>query len=286
MIADEQKMDTGSIEQGSIERMRVGFGGFCAPALLLLASLASAHDIPSDVTAHVFVRPSGGRLQVIVRAPLRVIRDVDFPERNGGYLDVEKLSARLPDLAKIWFADFIEVREGDASLPRPRVAATQISAPSDRSFASFDEALAHATGAKPANAENLVWNQVLFDVLLEYPIRSDASDFAIRPRFDHLAARVVTALRFLPANGAERAYEFRGDPGLTPLDPRWSQSARRFVELGFRHILDGADHLLFLLCLVLPFRRFRALVGVVTAFTLAHSITLLASARGWAPGAQ
>jgi hypothetical protein len=68
-------------------------------------------------------------------------------------------------------------------------------------------------------------------------------------------------------------------------DPRWHQAARQFVELGFRHILDGTDHLLFLLCLVIPFRRLRALVPIVTAFTVAHSITLIASAYDMAPDA-
>jgi len=42
--------------------------------------------------------------------------------------------------------------------------------------------------------------------------------------------------------------------------------------------LDGTDHLLFLFCLVIPFRRFRPLITVVTAFTIAHSVTLIASA--------
>ncbi|HIG16397.1 MAG TPA: hypothetical protein EYQ31_03375, partial [Candidatus Handelsmanbacteria bacterium] len=50
-------------------------------------------------------------------------------------------------------------------------------------------------------------------------------------------------------------------------------------------ILDGLDHLLFLLCLVVPFRRFRALVPIVTGFTVAHSVTLIASAYGLAPNA-
>jgi len=59
----------------------------------------------------------------------------------------------------------------------------------------------------------------------------------------------------------------------------------RFVELGFFHILDGVDHLLFLLCLVIPIRNFRRLVPIVTAFTVAHSITLIASAFGLAPNA-
>jgi hypothetical protein len=57
------------------------------------------------------------------------------------------------------------------------------------------------------------------------------------------------------------------------------------VKLGFMHILDGTDHLLFLFCLVIPFRRFRALIPIVTAFTVAHSMTLIASAYNLAPGA-
>src|SRR5262249_11702152 len=63
------------------------------------------------------------------------------------------------------------------------------------------------------------------------------------------------------------------------------QAAWRFVRLGFAHILDGTDHLLFLFCLVIPFRRFRPLVVVVTAFTAAHSMTLIASASGLVPDA-
>jgi hypothetical protein len=55
---------------------------------------------------------------------------------------------------------------------------------------------------------------------------------------------------------------------------------------GFEHILDGADHLLFLLCLVVPFRReVKRLVWIVTAFTVGHSVTLIGSAYGLAPTA-
>ena len=82
-----------------------------------------------------------------------------------------------------------------------------------------------------------------------------------------------------------RPFEFYGDPGLVRLDPRWHQAAFQFVKLGFFHILDGVDHLLFLFCLVIPFRRFGSLVAVVTAFTVAHSITLIASAYNLAPDA-
>jgi hydrogenase/urease accessory protein HupE len=49
---------------------------------------------------------------------------------------------------------------------------------------------------------------------------------------------------------------------------------RRFFLLGVEHIATGYDHILFLLALLLVGGGLRALVGVVTAFTVAHSITL------------
>ncbi len=256
-----------------------------ATVFLALAICAAAHDIPSDATLHLFVKPEGERLQLLVRVPLKTIRDLDFPERGQGYLDVAKLAPRLPDAATLWIADFVEIYEGETRLPKPKVAATQVSLESDRSFSSFEEALRHVTGPRLDDSENVVWNQVTLDVLLEYPIRSDRSSFSIRPGLERLAARTVTVLRFLPAGGAERAYEFSGDPGRVPLDPRWHQAALRFVEMGFLHILDGTDHLLFLFCLVIPFRRLRPLILVVTAFTVAHSLTLIGSAYNLAPDA-
>jgi hypothetical protein len=81
-------------------------------------------------------------------------------------------------------------------------------------------------------------------------------------------------------------FRIEGDQGLVQLDPRWHQSMLRFLQEGFEHILGGADHLLFLLCLVVPFRReLAALVWIVTAFTVGHSVTLIAAAYGIAPSA-
>lgn len=53
-----------------------------------------------------------------------------------------------------------------------------------------------------------------------------------------------------------------------------------FLELGWRHILEGYDHLLFLAALVIVTRDWRSLLKVITAFTLAHSTTLVLSALG------
>jgi hypothetical protein len=256
------------------------------PALILVAFLlppAAAHEIPRDVAVQLWMKPAGNRLQLLARTPLAAIRDVEFPEREGGYLDIEKLSPLLRDAVKIWIADFIELREDDAPLPRPSIAAVRLSLPSDRSFSSFESAVAHFSAPPLDNSVKVVWNQVMIDTLLEYPIRSERGRFSIRPGLEGLGERVSTTLRFVTPEGPVRAYEFTGDPGLLPLDPRWHQAAFRFVGLGFRHILDGTDHLLFLFCLVIPLRRVRPLVGVVTAFTVAHSITLLASAYGIVP---
>lgn len=57
-----------------------------------------------------------------------------------------------------------------------------------------------------------------------------------------------------------------------------------FLRLGVEHILTGYDHLVFLFGLVLVGGRVRSLVGAVTAFTVAHSITLALAVLGvWAP---
>jgi hypothetical protein len=261
----------------------------CLAAALLLfwPARPRAHDIPNDVTVQAFFKPAGQRVQLLVRVPLNAMRDMDYPtpSRGSGLLDLARADAALRDAATLWVADDIEVYEEETRLAYPRVVEVRASLPSDRSFASYDEALAHVTGARlPANAEFL-WSQGLLDILLEYPIQSDQSRFSIRLKLDRLGLRTVTVLRLLTPGSAERALEFVGDPGLVRLDPRWHQAALQFVKLGFTHILDGIDHLLFLLCLVIPFRRFRALIAIVTSFTVAHSITLIASAYNLAPDA-
>jgi len=255
---------------------------------LSIAALVSAHDIPSDVTVHAFVKPDGPRLRVLVRAPLKAMRDVVFPLRGQGFLDLPKAHALLDGAAMLWIAGGLELYEGDVNLGAPTVAHARVSLPSDRSFASYEEALARVSGPPLPDDTDIPWDQAMLDVLLEYPIASDRSVFSIRPALARLGLRVVTALSFIPPGGTIRAFEYTGDPGLVRLDPRWHQAASRFVRLGFVHILDGTDHLLFLLCLVIPVfsarGRPRELVLTVTAFTAGHSATLIASAWNAGPG--
>jgi hypothetical protein len=243
--------------------------------LFWVAAMGWAHDAPPQVRVQVQLRTTPTTMRALVRIPLEAVRDVAFPEVAGGYLDVEKTAPLLPGLAKIWVADWLKVYEDGSAVAAPRVVATQISILSDRSFGVFESAEARLRAPLPENSERLFWKQVFFDVELAYAIRSAESGFAIRPDFANLGERVDTVVHF-----RDRTFLVAGDQEVFPLDPSWFQAAWLFVRLGFIHILEGVDHLLFLLCLVIPNRRFLALVGVATAFTAAHSLTLIASALG------
>jgi hypothetical protein len=260
-----------------------------APLLIALALLlplaAWGHDIPSDVTVHTFIKPEGQRLKLLVRLPLGAMRDVYFSTRPPGYLNLARIDRALRDAVTVWVLNELEVFENNNRLQDPRILNALVSLPSDVSFTSYQQALTHVTGPPLPLDTELYWNQALLDVLVEYPIQSDQSRFSIHPGFAPLGLRVVTVIQFLPPGGAVRALEFIGDPGLVRLDPHWYQAALQFVGLGFEHILGGIDHLLFLLCLVIPLRRIRPIILVITAFTVAHSITLIASAYNLAPSA-
>ncbi|MGC4074951.1 MAG: HupE/UreJ family protein [Nibricoccus sp.] len=53
---------------------------------------------------------------------------------------------------------------------------------------------------------------------------------------------------------------------------------KKFLKIGIEHILKGYDHLLFLAGLLVVTRRARSMIGIITCFTLAHSITLALAA--------
>ena len=181
---------------------------FCATAFVAALLLASAisrrrHDIPNDVTAQVFLKPAGNTLHLLVRVPLKAMSDVDFPERGPGYLDLDRVDDSLPRRGHV--VDFrlhraLRGRRPPAQVPT--VVATRMSLESDRSFASYDEALAHRHRPASFRATPVFWNQVMFDVLFDYPIQSDQSRFSINPDGrGRLGEHVVIALRFVPPGG-------------------------------------------------------------------------------------
>ncbi len=217
---------------------------------------------------------------------------MQFPVDVRGILDLEEVrsSGLLTESANRWITPNLDLFAGDAKLPAATVRAVRLSIPSDRSFTDFDRALAHMRGPPlPTATTRIVWRQALLDVLLETPLDTvnalERPRFSIDPRFGRLGLRVLVVIRYESQDGDSRVFQLAAEPGRVRLDPHWGQAGLHFVAMGFEHILGGLDHLLFLVCLVAPLRRLRQLVLVVTSFTVAHSITLIASAAGLAPRA-
>lgn len=237
-----------------------------ALAALICAAPAAAHDVPGELRIHAIVKAQDDRLRVVVRVPLGLL---NRPQAQ------DALPAAVAGIAK----DLVFLEDGK---PLPLLHGEGRFAPaSDQSFASFEQALAAVRGERlPAPADGY------FDAYLEYPLASSAQgtvavDFRVSPG---LREWLKLDLRFVARSGAVLAYEIPTGSGAVDLDPRWHQAAASFVKSGFAHIADGLDHLLFLLCLVLPFRRVSwPLIGVITAFTVAHSITLISAAYGVVP---
>jgi len=63
--------------------------------------------------------------------------------------------------------------------------------------------------------------------------------------------------------------------------PTWLETAKTYFLLGVEHILGGIDHLMFVLALMLLIHDRWTLLKTITAFTIAHSITLAAAALNW-----
>jgi len=252
----------------------------------LLAGLiapSAAHDIPNELRVHAWMRAEGERLQVLVRVPLALLLNLNLPKRGIGYLDLPNVQDQLPRAIDATTKDFAFFEDGERLTPLRGEA--RISLPSDKSFQSYEDALTSIRGAKLPDSTDVFWNQGYFDAAIEYRIRSAHSGFAIDFNVSPgLRDRLKLDLRYVTPEGAVRALELPTAAGRVLLDPRWYQAAWSFVQSGFDHILGGFDHLLFLICLIAPFRRFsRYLVGVITAFTVSHSITLIAAAYGIVP---
>jgi hypothetical protein len=259
-------------------------------ATLLISALPSvAHDLPGKVSLLVYIKPQDNQLLVLTRVPMEALTEVQFPVHGPGYLDFSKADAALQDAAHIYIAQGMHFFADGKPVGEGQLLKARVALPVDKSFVDFDTALANVNSPPLTNDEQLYWKQGSLDVLMSYPLAPVASaqaKFSVDSNLERIAMETHTVLRFLPVNGTERIYSYNGNPGRIELEPGWWHATYKFIELGFFHILEGIDHLLFLFCLVIPLRSIRALIPVVTAFTIAHSITLISSALGLTPTAM
>jgi HupE / UreJ protein len=255
------------------------FAAIAASAVTI--STAVAHDTPNAVSLHAFVKPEGERLHLLIRIPLVLLGTLDLPRRGPGFIDLPRVGKHLELAAAIAAKEF-ELRADGEQLVAERFV-QRITPSSDDAFQTYARALELIHGPPLPADTDVHWKEGYFDVHLEYPIRSERSDFTLdvqTARDD----RVAVDVRFLPPQGDERLYVLRGPAASVALDPSWQRALWVFVKSGVAHILEGYDHLLFLLCMVMPFRRLSwSLVGIITSFTVAHTITLFAAAFNLVP---
>jgi hypothetical protein len=237
-----------------------------------LAAAALAHD-PGLSSATVRLHPD--KLEAILTFALKDADELaGLDTNNDGQVSAEEYAAAQERLGKT-VADTFEVR--------------------------FDGTLARATDIRCQLDQN---NNV--DVYLSIPGR-EFSKLAVRSkmiagfRLDHRQyfmlqnpGGVTLAERLLSANSDTVEIQVDAGPASPPATnavpapaaetTRPSAPAksagpalRQFVLLGVEHIGTGYDHLLFLLALLVVTRNFRSALVVITAFTLAHSLTLAAA---------
>lgn len=257
-----------------------------AAALLLLALLlvrapiAYAHEFTLEAVMNVFVKIDATEAHVVVRAPLYLFKAVRFPIK-GAEVDIDNSAAAM-DRALAALRQDVLLLEGGRALTA-RHASGRLTLPSDRSFETYEQAVAHTASAVERGTSIMV-DQGYVDAHLVFPIVSPNSVFAVHSKAGkELGDYLRIAMRFIPLNGESRAIVARGGAGEVELNPTWFGAAIGFVGLGIAHIVTGFDHLLFLLCLIMPLRGVRQFLTVITGFTIAHSFTLIGSAFGLAP---
>ena len=155
-------------------------------------------------------------------------------------------------------------------------------------FATLDEARA-AFAAGPAVAQRAsppYVGDAVVDVVLRYRTSAPISTYSVSSTHDPgLPGQENTANVILDYGpGDIKIFRARGLLADPVMISRSAFSAvLTFVKEGIRHILEGADHVLFVLCLVLGARNLKSLVWRITGFTIGHSITLTAGFFGFVP---
>ncbi|MBT3711581.1 MAG: hypothetical protein HOG19_19215, partial [Gammaproteobacteria bacterium] len=169
----------------------------CILSTFLLTPFALAHELPERVQTRVLIEESPEALRVFVRVPLEAMRDIDFPTRGRGYLDIDKAEPLLRDAAILWVADEFDVFANGKELVVNPDLVVRVSLPTDRSFDSAETATAYMT-KKLSHETLLYWRQALFDIQMTYRMDSntlsanddeEAVRFAIHSRLGHLGQR-------------------------------------------------------------------------------------------------
>lgn len=154
-------------------------------------------------------------------------------------------------------------------------------------FATLDEARVAFAGSTPlSDTDPLYVGDAVVDVILRYAPGQAISTYELSSTLDPgLPGQDKTANLILDyAPGGTKAFRASGLLADPVIVSRSSFAAiLTFVKEGVIHILEGLDHVLFVLCLVIGAPSLKSLALRVTGFTVGHSVTLTAGFFGFVP---
>ncbi len=155
-------------------------------------------------------------------------------------------------------------------------------------FATLEEARAVFTSQAvyAAEAGPAYVGDIVLDIILRYETGAPVYEYAVSSSLDPgLPGQEKTANLILDYGpGSTKVFRARGllNEPVAVSRSLWAAIAT-FIQEGVRHILEGWDHVLFVLCLALGASGLRSLVWRATGFTLGHSVTLAAGFFGYVP---
>jgi hypothetical protein len=265
-----------------MDRRQLSFVLLTALLTAALVVPVRAHDVPLEVVTYVKVE--GPRVLVLARVPIALLTDAHLPTRPDGFLDLQAIDGPLRAVAGD-VAKNLDVMDGERPLPMPS-AAWAILPRDDASFDTYDAALARFAAPRPpvdvnanvANA-NIDPGKGLVDLRFEYPTASAEGHFSVRFNGLRLPNRAVhTRVRYVTAAHVTRTFTVAGGPQRVYLEPAALTVASQFARLGVEQLAQSPEHLVFLLCLVIPPRRIRTVLGAFGAFAAGYVVALVASA--------
>jgi hypothetical protein len=213
---------------------------------LLFARPAHAHD-PFEVTTDAHI--AGGALQLHTTLSLLTASRVCLPARGRTPLPAAEFPSQRAALESC-ARDFFRVTESSAPLAPTAITLVPT---------VEDDLDVRVTYPRPTRSP------LHFDALFLRHLTQPSAGVVLTVTGE----RAFLGQQVLRAESPALEVSLEPDTTAAP-----SPSFRQFFALGVRHILTGYDHLLFLFALLLACRGWRAVLGVITCFTVAHSITL------------
>jgi hypothetical protein len=218
-----------------------------AIASVMICARVHAHDVVVEQIVRMMVAPQSGRLDVRLQVPLSLLADAGL-RPDDGRVDPARGDRALQAVA----ADV--ARNLDFRLRETALNVTRMTARPGSDGQSVDVEITYGLSG-PANGLSARLNA--FPGTPLQPPRTD--------------------LAYQPASGQPQLLTLTGPPARVAFDPSIGEVMREFIGRAFTTVLAGGDHLLFLICLLVPMRTARQSLRLVATVLAAQALGIATS---------